>query len=245
MKLKVSNTARKNLAMVFPEFDSAQINQIILDIWDNFGQMVAELPLLLALPQAQFNQHFNIIGIENIHKVMGKKALFFTAHLANWEILGKALAPYGVKFHAVYRSANNPLVDQIINDFRHTIEVTLIPKGRSGAKQLICAMQTDSHVLMLVDQKMNDGIKVPFLGHDAMTAPAIASLALKYDCPMIPIQVVRKANSCFDIIIHPELEPQANNVEMIMTQINQEIGKWVRAHPGQWFWLHRRWIDNK
>jgi KDO2-lipid IV(A) lauroyltransferase len=26
-----------------------------------------------------------------------------------------------------------------------------------------------------------------------------------------------------------------------MTQVNKTIEDWVRAHPDQWLWLHRRW----
>ena len=45
---------------------------------------------------------------------------------------------------------------------------------------------------MLVDQKMNDGIPVPFFGRDAMTAPALALLALRYDCAVVPIRMERR-----------------------------------------------------
>ncbi len=243
MKLKVTATARRNLTRVFPELKPNQINQIILDVWSNFAHMASETPILVNLPQDQFDKHVKIIGIENIDLVKNKKALFFTAHMANWEIVGKALVPYGVKFNVVYRSANNRLVDKIINDLRQTIDVGLIPKGRGGAKQIIGVLQAEGHVVMLVDQKMNDGIKVPFLGYDAMTASAIASLALKYDCPIIPLQVIRKPNSHFEIIIHPAMEYERRDVESIMKQINQQIGEWVKANPEQWFWLHKRWIE--
>ena len=183
------------------------------------------------------------MGLEHLEKIRGKRALICTAHLANWEIIGKVLYNYDFIICGVYRAANNKLVDQLIYDLRNKVEITMIPKGRSGAKQIIAALQENKQVLMLVDQKMNDGIKVPFLGHDAMTAPAIATLALKYDCPIIPIQIIRKENSNFDIIIHPQIEYLEKTPESIMTQINQQIGEWVKAKPEQWFWLHKRWIN--
>lgn len=94
----------------------------------------------------------------------------------------------------------------------------------------------------MVELDDNNGIKVPFLGHDAMTAPAIATLALKYDCPILPIQIIRKSNSNFEVVIHSEIAHQNRIPEEIMEEINQEIGEWVRKNPGQWFWLHKRWI---
>ena len=243
MRLKATKVAEKNLQRVFPELKSKEIKQIILDVWENLGYMAAETPILMKLPQDEFNQHIKITGLENLNKVKARKALFYTAHLANWEILGKAVLPYGFSFNAVYRAANNKLVDELMNNLRHTIEVNLIPKGKSGAKLIIQALQKNQHVIMLMDQKMNDGIKVPFLGLDAMTAPAIANLALKYDCPIIPVQVIRQDNSCFEVIIHPQMEYNNPSIEGIIEQINQQIGEWVKARPSQWFWLHRRWID--
>jgi KDO2-lipid IV(A) lauroyltransferase len=238
MRLRVTEVAKKNLQLIMPELDS---DKVIREVWDNLGRVAAESALLIEMPQAEFNRYIKVIGIENVQKLAGKRILFFAAHLANWEIMGKAFAAYGIKFNVVYREANNKLVDEAINHIRKKIEVSLIPKGRKGVKQIIEAMQKQENMAMLVDQKMNDGVKVEFMGHEAMTAPAIASLALKYNCPIIPVQMLRKNGSNFEMIIHPEIWHNNRSVEEIMNQINEQISHWVKQNPGQWFWLHRRW----
>jgi len=243
MKLKVTKVARSNLQKIFPKLSEEEVNKILLGIWDNFGRSAAETAIIMKMPPEQFKQHIKVTGIENLLLYKGKAALIFTAHLANWEFIGKALLPWGFKFCAVFRRANNLLVDKIIDDIRHNIDIKMIPKGKSGAKQLISALANNEQIVMLVDQKMNDGIKVPFLGRDAMTAPAIATLALKYDCPIIPIQVIRRHDSNFELIIHPNLEHKEKTVEEIMLEINNQIGEWVKSRPEQWFWLHKRWMD--
>ncbi len=169
--------------------------------------------------------------------------MIYTFHLANLEFIVKALIPYGLKFVAIFRRANNRLVNKLIDDIRHNIDIHMIPKGKVGAKQLVAAIQNNKQIVMLVDQKMNDGIKVSFLGRDAMTAPAIATLALRYDCPIIPIQVIRLNGSNFEMVIHPNLDIKQKSVEEIMANINNQIGEWIKARPGQWFWLHKRWMD--
>lgn len=244
MKLNVTKTAYNNIKMVFPEKTDKEIEKIILDVWDNFGRMAAETPIFLDMSQDELDKHVNVIGLENIEDLKGRSALFFTAHLANWEVSSKALAFYNLKFHAVYRAANNKLVDNLINNLRAKIDMPLIPKGKHGAKQILDAIQKNYNIVMLLDQKMNDGIKINFLGKDAMTAPAIANLSLKYNCPIIPIHAVRKNKHQFDIIIDKPLNTDNKNVEAIMLEVNNIIGKWVKENPGQWFWLHRRWIDS-
>ncbi len=37
-----------------------------------------------------------------------------------------------------------------------------------------------------MDQKMNDGVEATLFGRPAMTAPAMAALALRFRCPVIP-----------------------------------------------------------
>jgi Kdo2-lipid IVA lauroyltransferase/acyltransferase len=240
--LKPTRIARHNLKMVLPDLNP---EEIIPQVWDNLGRMAAETSILVDMETSKFNHYVKVTGSDNLKNLIGKKALFFTAHLANWEIIGKALLPYDIQFHAVYRAANNKLFDDTLNDIRKKSKATLIPKGKTGAKKIIKALQNDKHVVMLLDQKMNDGVKLDFMGHEAMTAPAIASLALKYDCPIIPMQSIRKNGSFFEIIIHPEIHHKNRSIEEIMTQINNQIGGWVKANPGQWLWLHRRWIDSK
>jgi KDO2-lipid IV(A) lauroyltransferase len=101
---------------------------------------------------------------------------------------------------------------------------------------------------MLVDQKMNDGIAVPFFGRDAMTAPAIAELALRYDCTVLPARVERLPGAKFHVTVFPPHPlptsgDKAADVLALMTTINATLEGWIRERPGHWFWLHRRWPD--
>jgi len=70
-------------------------------------------------------------------------------------------------------------------------EGELIPKGRIAAWRAIAALRRGTHLTLLADQKMNDGIPVPFFGRPAMTAPALAVLALRFDCDVLPARVER------------------------------------------------------
>ena len=99
---------------------------------------------------------------------------------------------------------------------------------------------------MLVDQKQNDGIAVPFFGRDAMTAPAIARIGLRFGCPLLPIAVERLSGARFRVTVMPALNLAATgNVALDvlagMTRVNALIEDWIRARPEQWLWLHRRW----
>ena len=101
---------------------------------------------------------------------------------------------------------------------------------------------------MMVDQKMNDGIPVPFFGRDVMTAPALAELALRYDCPVVPARVERLKGAQFRLLIYPPLElvktgDRQADVAANMAQVNAILEQWIRDTPEQWLGRHNRGPD--
>ena len=101
---------------------------------------------------------------------------------------------------------------------------------------------------MLVDQKLNDGIAVPFFGRPAMTAPALALLALRFDCDVLPARVERLRGARFRLTVCPPLPlPHSGNqnadVAGLTAAVTAALEAWIRDRPEQWFWLHRRWPD--
>ena len=89
---------------------------------------------------------------------------------------------------------------------------------------------------------------MPFFGRDAMTAPALAQFALRFDCPVVPMRAERTNGARFHIRFYPPLDmPRTGDRQAdtlaIMTEVNRIIEGWVRERPEQWLWLHRRWGD--
>jgi Kdo2-lipid IVA lauroyltransferase/acyltransferase len=253
--LGVSRRARRNLAAIFPEMDEARIEATVREMWDNLGRIAAEMPHLprikvLADDPAPGPRRVEVAGAEHIHRARdsGKPVIFFTAHIGNWEVGPLATMRHGLPLHVVYRSANNPWADRLFLSGRREIVGGLIPKGAEGARLMLKALQAGEALGMLVDQKMNDGVAVPFLGRDAMTAPALAQLALKFDCIVLPAWVERLGGAYYRLTVEPPLAlPRTGDrhadIRALMTEVNARMGAWIRRKPGQWLWLHRRWPD--
>lgn len=246
--LGVSKIARKNLERTFG--NKIDIDSTIKDIWDNFGRYIGEFPFINFLSPQELDQRVKFIGLENVKEFQrtNRPFLLCLSHQANWDFVIRKINEIYPKFSIIYRKANNPYVDcEILKERGNDPDINMIVKGTSGSKNIIKAIKTKSSIAMLVDQKMNDGIEVPFFGLPAMTAPAIAKLHLKYKYPIVPAQIVRKGKSSyFEIIIHPQLEyAPSGDLDLdcynIMLIINKIIEGWVRLKPHQWFWFHNRW----
>jgi KDO2-lipid IV(A) lauroyltransferase len=248
--LGASKRARINLRRAMPELDQARIERIVAGMWDNLGRVVAEYPHLGELKLYGADGR---VAIEHVDAILAARKpetrfIFFSAHFGNWEIATAATAEAGLDVLAIYRAANNPIVDRIINEARSVAGGRLARKGSEAARAAVEAMQDGRHICLLVDQKMTDGIAVPFFGRDAMTAPALARLALRYNCTVVPCRFERTAGAHFRFIAEEPLPlPRSGDLAAdtlaLMTAVNATVERWVRARPEQWFWLHRRWPD--
>ncbi|WP_417793615.1 lysophospholipid acyltransferase family protein [Terasakiella pusilla] len=246
---KVNKLAKDNLERAFPEKSAEEIQQILTGVWDNIGRTAFEIPHIPKINIYDQPDRFEIIGEEYINLLRddGICGIFFSAHLANWEFLPRSVAqaipPLPVDL--IYRAPDNPWVGSIFEK-RNPEGCGLIPKGIKGARMSMDHLKKGGHLALLVDQKMNDGIAVPFFGRDAMTAPAMAQFALRYKCPLVPVRIVRTKGANFKIIFTApldviETDNRKDDILKIMTEVNQVIEGWVREHPDQWLWLHRRW----
>ncbi len=249
-RIGISNRARRNLARAFPEKSSPEIETIVRGMWDNLGRMVAEYPHLGEIDVYDPNGPVEVIGIEHVEALRddGRPGLFYSAHMANWELLSLGATQRGLPLDRVYREANNRLVEWLYRRGRAAVEGALIPKGPHGVKQLLASLKGGNHLAMLVDQKMNDGIAVPYFGIDVMTAPALADLAIRFDCPVVAARVERLGGARFRFIAEAPITfadtgDRKADVLAAMTQVNARIEEWVRATPEQWLWLHNRFPD--
>jgi KDO2-lipid IV(A) lauroyltransferase len=248
-RLGITKRARTNLRRALPELDDSEIAAIIRGMWDNLGRVVAEYPHLRKIKVFAGDGRVEVRGIEHLDRALaaGRRVILFSGHLGNWEIAALAGGQYGLDIAQIYRAANNPLVDRLIGRLRGA-QGELIPKGAVASRRAVAALRRGGHLSLLVDQKMNDGIAVPFFGRDAMTAPALALFALHYDCDVLPVRVERTGGAHFRLTVCPKLPVPSGgdrvaDVRALMIAVNGMLETWIRERPEQWFWLHRRWPD--
>lgn len=247
--LGVSRRARNNLAAALPELSMPEREAVLRGMWDNLGRVAAEYPHLRHMRVFDPGGRVEACGLEHFDAAIaaGRPAIVFGGHLGNWEIAALAAGQYGIEAAQIYRAANNPLVDCMVARFRGTGS-EFIPKGAVASRRALAALRRGAHLTLLVDQKFNDGIAVPFFGRPAMTAPALAMLALHFDCAVLPARVERLVGARFRLTIQPPLPlPKSGNrtadVAALMVAVNRTLEAWIRERPEQWFWVHSRWPE--
>ena len=229
---------RRNLEIAFPERTDREA--LAREAWANMGRTFFEFPLTHRLEAP--GPRVRVEGQQHLDAVVasGRPCIIVTGHFANWEVMACALAASELDVAITYRRINNPYFDARVREQREAYGTkSLVPKsGAAGARHLLAALKSGTSVALLNDQKFNTGLRVPFFGREAMTAPGAVRLALQAGIPILPMSCERDG-ATFSVRYHSPWEPE--DVESGVARIVAWTEEVIRAAPEQWFWAHRRW----
>jgi KDO2-lipid IV(A) lauroyltransferase len=250
--LPAHRIGQSNLRAAFPEQGADWIEATLREAWDNLGRVAGEYVHLGRIwdfdpdhPNTGRILTENLSLFETLRDD-GKPALCFAAHLANWELPAVAAAAHGLPSAVVYRMPNNKAVAKEISRIRGPLMGRLIRTRAQAAVEMAAALSAGEHLGMVVDQHFSRGVDVTFFGRRCKANPSIARLARRFDCPVVGVRVVRLPSHGFRIDgFGPYELPRGADGEIDVTAATQMITTiiegWVREHPGQYLWFHRRW----
>lgn len=192
---------------------------------------------------------YNPVAAERLEEIRRNRRprVMFAAHLANWELPALTGHRWGLDTAVLYRPPNIRSVGDAVLKIRAGCMGTLVPSSFAAPMQLARTLESGGSVGMLVDQHDQRGVDVTFFGRTCKASPLAAQLARHLDCPVQGMRIVRRpdGNSFWGEITEPLVLPRDAegklDIQGTMQAITSVIEGWVREHPEQWLWLHRRW----
>ncbi len=244
------NIIKNNIEIAFGKIEKNKEAEIINGMWSNIGRTFAEY---VFLKDFKFNNtnlpHIKINGIEHVEKIKKNKeiVIFYSAHLANFEMMAMELDKLGIKCAAIYRPLNNFFLNPLMEYLRMKYICPIqIPKGLRGMREIINRVKDGYSIALMVDQRVGEGPRISFFNKSAHTTTIPAQLAIKYNCKLVPIFLERKNGANFEMTIYEPYKIQKTNneeedIKNITIKINQIIEKMIIKNPKQWIWSHNRW----
>ncbi|MFL5324355.1 MAG: lipid A biosynthesis lauroyl acyltransferase [Microvirga sp.] len=242
----------ENLRAAFPDKSEAEIRAILAGAWENIGRLGAEYPHLGQLfDYDHYSGEIGRIEVDGIEHFIalsqdGKPALIFSAHLANWELPPICAARYGLDATVVFRPPNEPAAAHVLHEIRSQTMGGLEAARQGAAFAMRGVLERGGHLGMLIDQHFTRGVTVDFLGRPAFTNPIMGKFARAFDCPVHGVRVIRLPAGRFRLQLTPALDLPRDaeglvDVQGAMQAMTRVVEDWVREHPEQWLWMHRRW----
>jgi KDO2-lipid IV(A) lauroyltransferase len=221
---------------------------LVQDIYNHFTASLFETLTIPRLLKSGVTKPFVQIENPEILQKVGKKALLVAGHLGNWELAGIAVTHKGIPLTALARPIDNPYLDRWINEVRISTGLDLIPKTQA-IRKMTQLLRKGGYLIIAVDQVPNprsNGIHIPFFGRNALTVKTPAILSLKYDTPIVPLNIWRDEKGCHHFkftepILPADFKDEEDPIRAITEAFTNRLEKFIREHPEQWNWLHRRW----
>lgn len=244
--------AVENLRLAYPEKDAAWIDATARANWEQMSRLAAEYVYLDEIfdfdPERPDAGIVEVEGAEIFAELRERKGpfVFFTGHLGCFELLPICAATFGLEVTALFRQPNNRYIAREILATRRTSGGHLVPSKAGAAWALVGTLERGGAVGMLVDQKFKKGVATTFFGRPCRTNPLLPKLARQFDCEIYPARSIRLPNGRYRLELKPRLElPRdaagAIDVAASCQTLNDVVEGWVREHPEQWMWFHRRW----
>jgi KDO2-lipid IV(A) lauroyltransferase len=176
----------------------------------------------------------------------GRGVVIAASHTGNWDLAACAMARQ-VELLVVTKRLRDGALDTFWQETRQRQGVSLT--SASGAlSRSLRALARGGAVAMMIDQvpeATHHAIDVEFLGASASTDRAPAALAARAGAPLVVAVSRRDANGEHVLqvlaVLVPPARPERAWIDAATTAAAHALDGFVRAHPSQWLWLHRRW----
>ncbi|MEO7299716.1 MAG: hypothetical protein ABI042_14205 [Verrucomicrobiota bacterium] len=242
--------ALKNLHRCFgAEKSGEELRDIAKENFKRIGENFCCAAKTASMTLEELRGRIEFVGAEKFFKEGEAPKTFVVAigHFGNFEVyvrLGQFMPAF--KTATTYRGLRQPSINRLMQSLRER-SGCLFFERRTEAAALKSAMQKPGLILgLLADQHAGDnGLRIPFFGHECSTSAAPALFALRYRCALLTgfcyrVGLARwRLETGEEISTHKNGEPRSS--EEIMVDVNCAFEKAVRRDPANWFWVHNRW----
>jgi KDO2-lipid IV(A) lauroyltransferase len=233
--------ARDNLAMIWPDLPVPQRHAIADQALDNAGRTLIENYSTAEFTARQANVSPIGPGVAALQSARAahRAVILVSGHFGNYEAARAALVAQGLQIGGLYRPMSNRYFNAHYVRTMEAFGGPIFAQGRAGTAGFVRHLKAGGLLVLLFDQHAA-GEPIDFLGKPALTALSAAELALRYNADLIPFYGTRNPDG---LTFTVELEsPIPHSTPLAMTTaLTRSLESRVRANPGQWFWIHRRW----
>ncbi|MCX7889591.1 MAG: lauroyl acyltransferase [Rhodobacteraceae bacterium] len=232
----------RNLSLAYPESPPEALRPIARAAADNIGRTIAEMwsgPAFVARVRDIVPEGPGVAALAAA-RAEGRPVILAGAHVGNYDAARAALIAQGYRVGGLFQPMADPAFNRAYVRRIEALGRPLFPRGREGMTEMIRFLRAGGMLIIMTDLAVRHGPPLRFFGRRAHTATTAADLALRYGADLIPFYGLRREDGLtFRIVIGAPVG-RASPQEM-MQALNDDVEAVVRAHPGQWLWVHRRW----
>jgi len=245
------HVVRENLTKAFPDFDEAQLQQVMRDYYRGFAEVLVELIKAATLSEAEFRRRVRPLNLEAAQALLGqgKPVLLVAAHQANWEwmLLGLSVQ-LGFRVDAAYKPLKNPWAEREMKAIRTKFGSRLIP-AKGFLADILKHGKEARAVAMVADQEPTTSEHkhwTRFLNRDTAFYMGAEEIARVTKYPAFFVGMKRLKRGYYELSLTP-LVPGGQRLSTgeLTERYAKLCEEQIRAAPPDWPWSHKRWRMKK
>ena len=242
----------KNLKVAFgPSYPAEKVKGFTREMGNHLGISVAEMFLSATHRRKDLLNRIRIQGREHLEKALalGKGIIAVSGHIGNFTLISMKMGEEGYPLIMLVKESKYEAVARVLRMLqdRQGGRFIYMRPWKDALRNIIASLRRNEIVCLLADEnKRRSGVEVDFFGQPAATALGPAVISLRTGSPVVPVFIVRQADSTHTIFIEPSLEYQVTGDrkedERTMTAAyTKVIERYIRSYPEQWSWINNRW----
>jgi len=228
--------------------ETSEARKIQKRMYRNLGFTVAEFFRIPHMSEEEVN---DLISYQGLEKLPNKSGGFIVAvgHTGNWELMAAASAQLdpSILLNVLVKPIKPDSLNRWINRTRATWGNKVLDR-RGASREVLRTLKRGENLVFVLDQnaRRHWGVFVEFFDKPACTYSALGQLASLSGKPIFPVFCRRdpETRKCL-VTIGDEIPGPADRSDEEILKVTQACTKriedFVREHPDQWIWMHRRW----
>lgn len=245
---KDTSAVMDNLRKVLPGADEATLKEHCRQAFRNFAKYLIDFCRFEKIDKNYITKNLPGINLDVIDKALAKNkgVIIVSAHIANWELAGIAMALLGYPISCVALTHRNKAIDNFFINQRQRKGMGVIPLGKA-AFRCLQALRKNKLVALVGDRDFSrSGVKIDFFGVPTFIPKGPAAFSLLTEAPLVVGIIIRESDDTFKFTYEGPLEIEKTgdgeeDIKKLSEMYLRVIEKYIKDYPGQWLMFRRFW----
>lgn len=235
---------RRNIREAFPDLEEPAVEAVSKKILANFGRHIVEILHIASFKEGKRGFRVDLSTPEGATFDGKGPAIYIGAHVGSWELCPIVFAERKQPLTIIYTENDSPTIDNLLMQSRKQTGCHYVEKD-NALRACYQALNRGEAIGLLVDQRVKLGVDVDFFDKPTAMSRIPARLAMNFNCPIIPMDVVRIKPGHLRVIFHEAIRQTGETGKQAELELTQQIACAIQAsitrNVDSWFCNKLRW----
>jgi len=242
------NVVERNLRNAFPEKSPEERIKIAKRFYRHLTDMIVETLKAMHMSPEKIKMRFRVTDSSLTDRFFseGRDVVSLGSHYNNWEWYSTLQLSSKHRVITIYKPLKNKDFDRYLYNIRSRFGVWVTPMNHIVRDLVKCRSENVLTMSGFIGDQTpppdDNAYWTTFLNQDTGFYRGAEKVAVKYDIPVIFINIVKRKRGFYELEYSLISEhPRDEEPDAIIARYASRLEEVIREKPEYWLWSHRRW----